>query len=139
MQDSYRETYNNIDICASSRCLRVYIQPSACVFTYYKHLERPDSFFFFFWYFVFSGPHPQHMEIPRLGVELEVQLPAFTTATTMRIQVLLPPAPQLMATPILNALSEARDQTRNLMLPSWTISTAPQPDLLIFVWIYTYT
>ena len=22
--------------------------------------------------FVFSGPHPQHMEVPRLGVELEL-------------------------------------------------------------------
>ena len=27
------------------------------------------------------GPHPQHMEVPRLGVESELQLPASTTAT----------------------------------------------------------
>ena len=25
--------------------------------------------------------HPQHMEVPRLGVEFELQLPAYTTAT----------------------------------------------------------
>ena len=30
---------------------------------------------------VLSGPQPQHMEVPRLGVESELQPPAFTTAT----------------------------------------------------------
>ena len=29
-----------------------------------------DSFFFFFWSFL--GPHPRHMEIPRLGVKSEL-------------------------------------------------------------------
>ena len=29
----------------------------------------------------FLGPHLQHMEDPRLGVESELQLPAYTTAT----------------------------------------------------------
>jgi len=28
----------------------------------------------------FLGPHPQHIEVPRLGVKLELQLPAYTTA-----------------------------------------------------------
>ena len=28
----------------------------------------------------FGGPHLQHMEVPRLGVESELQLPAYTTA-----------------------------------------------------------
>ena len=32
--------------------------------------------FFFLW------PHPKHMEVPRLGVELEQQLQAYTTACT---------------------------------------------------------
>ena len=36
---------------------------------------------FFFCLFVFLGLHRQHMEVPRLGVELELQLPACTTAT----------------------------------------------------------
>ena len=35
----------------------------------------------FFFFFAFLGPHLQHMEIPRLGVQLELQLPAYTTAT----------------------------------------------------------
>ena len=33
-----------------------------------------------FFFFVFSGLHPQHIDVPRLGVELEPQLPAYTTA-----------------------------------------------------------
>ena len=31
-------------------------------------------FFLFCFVFVFLGPHSQHMEVPRLGVELELQL-----------------------------------------------------------------
>ena len=31
--------------------------------------------------FVFLGLYPRHMEVPRLGVESELQLPAYTTAT----------------------------------------------------------
>ena len=43
---------------------------------------------------VVLGPHPRHMEVPKPRVELELQLPAYTTAT---------------ATPILNPRSKARD------------------------------
>ena len=43
----------------------------------------PSLFFFPFliFFFFFLGPHPWHMEVPRLGAELELQLPACTTAT----------------------------------------------------------
>ena len=34
-------------------------------------------------FFVFLGPHPQHMEGPRLGFKLELQLPSYVTATAM--------------------------------------------------------
>ena len=34
-------------------------------------------------FFCFLGPHPQHMEVPRLGVELELQLLVYATATAM--------------------------------------------------------
>ena len=34
--------------------------------------------------FCFSGPHLRHMEVPRLGVKSELQLPDCTTATTMK-------------------------------------------------------
>ena len=43
------------------------------------------SFFFFsFFSFFFLGPAVEHMEVPRLGVESELQLPAYTTATARR-------------------------------------------------------
>ena len=40
-------------------------------------------FLFVFWVFVFYflGLHPQHMEVPRLGVESELQPLAYATAT----------------------------------------------------------
>ena len=32
-------------------------------------------------FFVVLELHPQHVEVPRLGVESELQLPAYTTVT----------------------------------------------------------
>ena len=32
----------------------------------------------------FLGPHPWHMEVPRLGFILELYPPAYTTATAMQ-------------------------------------------------------
>ena len=40
-------------------------------------------FLFFGFVFCFLGLHPQHMEVPRLGVQSELQLPASATATAM--------------------------------------------------------
>ena len=34
--------------------------------------------------FIFLGPHLWHMEVPRLEVQLELQLPAYATATATR-------------------------------------------------------
>ena len=51
----------------------------ACI---WSHAGTPRSVaFFFFFQFFFLGPHPWHMDSPRLGVLLELQLPACTTAT----------------------------------------------------------
>ena len=47
------------------------------------------------------------MEVPKLGVKLELQLPAYTTATARRDPSLVRDLHQ-----ILNPLSEARDQIR---------------------------
>ena len=41
-------------------------------------------FFLFFFFFVFLGLHLQHVVVPRLGVESELQLLATATATAMR-------------------------------------------------------
>ena len=47
----------------------------------------------------FLGPHPQHMGVPRLGVKLEFQLLACSTATSNTGSKLqLHPTPQLLAT-----------------------------------------
>ena len=53
------------------------------------------------------------MEVPRLGVELELQLLAYTTATAMQDASCI-----LWQHWILNPLSGARDQTHILMHPS---------------------
>ena len=73
----------------------------------------------FFVCFFFLGPHLLHMEVPRLGVEWELQLSATATATATQdpshICDLYHRSQWLW---ILNPPSEARDQTRNLMVPS---------------------
>ena len=69
--------------------------------------------------FVFLGPHLRHMEVPRLGVQSELQLPAYATATAT-------PDPSHVYNlhhsswqrRILNPLSKAEDRARNLMVPS---------------------
>ena len=49
-----------------------------------------------FFYHYFLGLHLWHMEVPRPGVELELQLPDYSIATAMPD---LRPTPQLMAMP----------------------------------------
>ena len=51
--------------------------------------------------FLFLFYHPQHMEVPRLGVKSELQLLTYATATAMlaRSKPHLQPTPKLMATP----------------------------------------
>ena len=56
----------------------------------------------------FLGPHPWHMEVPRLGVESELQLLAYTTATAARDPSRVCD-PHQMACQILNTQREARD------------------------------
>ena len=72
--------------------------------------------FFFSFLFCFLGLYPRHMEVLRLGVQLELLLPACTTATVTsypsRICDLHHSSRQRW---ILDPLSEARDQTRVLM------------------------
>ena len=55
---------------------------------------------FFFFFFAFLGPHPLHMEVPRLGVESDLQLPAYATAiATPDPSCVCDLQPQLTATP----------------------------------------
>ena len=68
----------------------------------------------------FLGLHLQHMEVPRLGVELELQLLAYPTVTATwdpsRVCDLYHGSQQCW---IPRPLSEARGRTRILMDPSW--------------------
>ena len=75
-----------------------------------------ESFFFFFFFFCFLGLHPRHMEIPRLGVLSELQLLATATPDSSCVCDLHHSSWQCQ---ILSPLSEARDRTRNLIVPSW--------------------
>ena len=45
----------------------------------YSRVECSSLFFFF----CFLGPHPQYVDVPRPGVELELQRPAYATATAV--------------------------------------------------------
>ena len=57
---------------------------------------------------IFSWPDLQHMEVPGRGIQLELQLQAYTTATA------IPDAScicNLRHSQILNPISKARDQT----------------------------
>ena len=58
----------------------------------------PFFLFSFFFFSVFLGLHLWHMEVPRLGVHLELHLPAYTTAAgNARSEPRLRPTPQLTA------------------------------------------
>ena len=65
----------------------------------------------FFFFFCFLGLHLQHMEVPRLGVELELQLPVYATATTWNWSPVCDLHHSLWQCWIFNLLSKARDET----------------------------
>ena len=87
-----------------------------------KQISLPSSsvrfFCFVLFCFSFLGPHLSHMEVSRLGVQSELQLLAYATATSDLSQV-CDPHHRSRQRWILNLLSEARNRTRNLMVPSW--------------------
>ena len=75
--------------------------------------------FFFCCCCCFSGLHPRPVEAPGLGVSSELQLLAYTTATAVPdLSCICDLHHSSWQCWILNPLSEARDQTRNLIVPS---------------------
>ena len=67
-------------------------------------------------FFFFLRPPLRHMEVPSLGVELELPLPACTTATaTQDLRYTCDLYHRSCQHRILNPLSEARNRTRFLM------------------------
>ena len=63
-----------------SMLLEEHTDPEALAEILLKLVNQPHILSLFL-SFVFLGLHPQHMEVSRLGVLLELQLPAYTTAT----------------------------------------------------------
>ena len=101
----------------------------------YTMAPKQLLFSFFFLFFGgggFLGPHPWNMEVPRLGVELELQLPTYTSATAIG-------DPSLVCNlhhsswqcRILNPLSEARNRTHFLTVPVGFVTTEPHCELLL--------
>ena len=78
-----------------------------------------EQFFFFFFlgFWSFLGPHLWHMEVPRLGVQSELQPPDYTRATPDPSHICnRHHSPRQRQIP--NPLIEARDRTRTSWLPS---------------------
>ena len=97
-------------------------------------------FLVFFFFFLLFRAAPRHIEVPRLRVESELQLPAYTTATPDPSHVFnLCHSSQHHW--LLNPQSEAKDQTHNLIVPSWVrfccaIMGTPIPQGLIDMHIF---
>ena len=71
-------------------------------------------FYFILFYFMLLGPHWRHMEVPRPGVESEMKLPAYATATATTYTS----EPELIAT--LNC------DTLKAELPHWEWRKGPR-------------
>ena len=77
-------------------------------------------YFYLFIYFVFLGLHPEHMEVPRLGVKPELQLPAYATATAMwDLSDVYNLHHSSWQHCVLNPLSETRNKSCLLMDTGW--------------------
>ena len=76
----------------------------------------PGSNLSFFFFCCFLGPHPQHMEVPRLGGKSELQLPVYATAmATQDLNCIFNLHHSSWQCQILNPLSESRDWTHVLV------------------------
>ena len=82
------------------------------LFYFLGHLHTFIPFFFFF----FLRSHLWHMEVSRLGVEMELQ-PTATVTQDLSCAFCLPYSPQQQR--ILNPISKARDRTCIFMDTSW--------------------
>ena len=97
-------------------------------------------YYYYYYYIIcFLGPYPGHVEVPRLGVKSELQLPAYATATaTLDLSCICNPHHSSQQHRILNPLIEARDRTHVLMDNSWvyflcTMTGTPQSAALIII------
>ena len=102
------------------------------VHSYKSSSQRACLAHFFFLSFVFLGLHPWHMVLPRLGIQSELNLLAYATATaTLNLSHICDLHCSLWKSLILNPLTKARDLTHILTdsaSGSWL--SEPQQELL---------
>ena len=95
--------YHKHTACLTNECMSDYwlrVLDKSCNVAMFKYVLVRDRKEDLERFFLFLGPHPWHMEVPRLGVELELQLLAYNTATaTPDLNRFLQPTPQFTATP----------------------------------------
>ena len=97
-----------------------------------------------FVYLLFLGPHPWLLEVPRLVVQPELQLLAYTTATATRDpSCICDLHHSSLEHWILNPLSEASDQTCVLMDTSQIVFAEPRQELYFlffqfFVFVFAF-
>lgn len=88
-------------------------------FTTLNNNNNSNNYYYCYYYLfflIFLGPHLWHREVPRLGVESELQLLACTTATAVLDQSCIFDRHHSSGKAgSFNPLSEARDRTRILM------------------------
>ena len=93
--------------------LKTHLPPSC-----HPHVPAPPPYYPNF-FLCFLGPHPQHMEVPRLAVESELQLMACTTPQQRGIQAASVTNTTALGTLDPNPLGKARDGTHILIDTSW--------------------
>ena len=92
--------------------------------------------YFYLFIYCFLGLYPWHMDVPGLGVESEVQLPAYTTAiATWDLSHVCDLQHSSRQHWFLNPLCKTRDRTRTLMDPSqipyrWATTGTPRFSIL---------
>ena len=83
--------------------------------------KKTKIFYFIYFLFLFLGPHLWHVEIPKRGVELELQLLAYTTATaTWYLSFIYDQHHSSQQCQIPNPPEQGRDQTHILIDTSWS-------------------
>ena len=93
-------------------------------------LASQKYIFFFSFFFFGRGAHRQHMEVPRLGVESELQLSAYPTATTKSYPShSCKPCCMLRQRPILKQLTRPGTKPTSLWILVGFITPKPEQEL----------
>ena len=126
-------------ICVYIIVRKVLVLSMFCTLQLPDQIYPTDCFWFslrskIFFSFFFLGPHSQHVEGPRWGFKLELQLLGYTTATAMLdLSRVWDVHCSSLQCQILDPLSKVRDQTCILVDTSWvcyccvTTETPPPP------------